>query len=199
MHRVLLWVTGNSLSPLRWPPPKVPAIIAAMGTPRIRIDIWSDYACPHCHRVLAVVEALRREMGDALDVEWHAFELEAGATCAAFEAVEFARDHDRFDAMHAALFRARHEERRDIADGNVLQAVARSVGLDGAALAAALASSRYTPRVVGDESRAASLGLESVPFFAVRRDGAPITAALGISGAAALEDVRAVVAKVTSS
>ncbi len=170
-----------------------------MSAPRIRIDIWSDYACPHCHRVLAVVAALRQEMGEALDVEWHAFELEAGATRAAFEAVEFARDHDRFDAMHAAIFRARHEEHRDISDGAVLAAVARTVGLDGTALAAALASSRYATRVVGDESRAASLALDSVPFLAVRRDGAPITEALGISGAAALEDVRAVVAKVTSS
>lgn len=168
-------------------------------TPRIRIDIWSDYACPHCHRVLPVVEALRGEMGAALDVEWHAFELEAGATRAAFEAAEFARDHDRFDAMHQALFRARHEERRDIARGPVLEEIARAVGLHGAALAEALASARYVTRVVADESRAAALGLRSVPFLAVRRDGAPITEALGISGAAALEDLRAVVAKVTSS
>ncbi len=170
-----------------------------MAIPRIRIDIWSDYACAHCNRVRAVVEALRQEMGSALDVEWHAFELAAGTTRAAFEAAEFARDHDRFEAMHAALFRARHEEHRDLASGPVLEALAHSVGLDADALAAALASARYVSRVVADESRAASLGLRSVPFLAVRRDGAPITDALGISGAAELGEVRAVVAKVTSS
>lgn len=44
-------------------------------TPRIRIDVWSDYVCPFCYLEEPVLERVRREYGDAVDVEWRAFEL----------------------------------------------------------------------------------------------------------------------------
>src|SRR5829696_10434746 len=52
----------------------------------------------------------------------------------AHEAVEFARDHGRFDAMRVVLFEAQFVQRRDIGSVEVLAEVATEVGLDGAEL-----------------------------------------------------------------
>lgn len=117
----------------------------------------------------------------------------------AFEATEFARDAGRGEEMHRAIFRAFFEDGRDIGDPSVLADIAAALGLDGEALRAALRGHRYTVRVVADESRAAELGIRAVPMLAVRREGAPITSALGLSGAAEIDDLRRVVDRVLAS
>ena len=42
---------------------------------RVRITVWSDYVCPFCYLEEPVLEQLRREYGDRVEVEWRAFEL----------------------------------------------------------------------------------------------------------------------------
>jgi predicted DsbA family dithiol-disulfide isomerase len=42
---------------------------------RITLDIWSDFVCPFCYLEAPVLDALRAEFGDALDIQWCAFEL----------------------------------------------------------------------------------------------------------------------------
>lgn len=167
------------------------------GLVPIRIDAWSDYACPHCREQWRVLEALMRDREGAIELEWHAFQLRP-ASRLALEAAEFARDAGQFAGMHRALFFA-VEQGRDVANAEVLAELARSLGLDGEALLEALAKNRYTARVVADESRATELGIRSVPTLLVRRDNAPITQALGVSGAATANDLRRVIDRVTSS
>lgn len=41
----------------------------------LRIDVWSDYVCPFCMLEMPVLDALAAEYGDALRIEWRAFEL----------------------------------------------------------------------------------------------------------------------------
>lgn len=43
--------------------------------PRITLDIWSDYVCPFCYLEAPVLDALRAEFGDKLEIRWRAFEL----------------------------------------------------------------------------------------------------------------------------
>jgi predicted DsbA family dithiol-disulfide isomerase len=43
--------------------------------PKVRITVWSDYVCPFCYLEAPVLERIRREYGDAVDVDWRAFEL----------------------------------------------------------------------------------------------------------------------------
>ncbi|MDX5446102.1 MAG: DsbA family oxidoreductase [Zoogloeaceae bacterium] len=43
--------------------------------PRITLDVWSDFVCPFCYLEAPVLDALRAEFGDALDIQWRAFEL----------------------------------------------------------------------------------------------------------------------------
>jgi predicted DsbA family dithiol-disulfide isomerase len=45
------------------------------STPRIRIDIWSDYVCPFCYLQMPALKRLKEEFGPALEITWRAFEL----------------------------------------------------------------------------------------------------------------------------
>jgi predicted DsbA family dithiol-disulfide isomerase len=42
---------------------------------KVRITVWSDYVCPFCYLEEPVLEQIRREYGDAVNVQWRAFEL----------------------------------------------------------------------------------------------------------------------------
>jgi predicted DsbA family dithiol-disulfide isomerase len=42
---------------------------------KVRITVWSDYVCPFCYLEEPVLERLRREYSEALDIDWRAFEL----------------------------------------------------------------------------------------------------------------------------
>lgn len=201
---------------------------------KTRIDVWSDYICPFCYLELPVVDRLRDEFGDALSVEWHAFELRPQTVPTldpsgeylrttwarsvypmaeqrgmvlrlppvqprsrkAFEASEFARDHDRFDAMHHAIFRAFFEHGKDIGDIAVLVDLGAVVGLDPEKLRRALEENRYTERVLRDESLAQRLGINAVPALLVRRDDLPIERSRAVSGAVSYEQMAGLVGRV---
>jgi len=109
----------------------------------------------------------------------------------AFEAVAFARDAGRFDAMHLALFRGFFEQGRDIGDSAELLRLAQESGLDGATLQAALDEGRYTQQVLQDERQAQALGMTGVPLMLVRRAGAPLETAVPLQGAVPYEHLYA--------
>jgi predicted DsbA family dithiol-disulfide isomerase len=45
------------------------------NSPKVRIDVWSDYVCPFCYLELPVIRKLEQQFGDQLTVVWRAFEL----------------------------------------------------------------------------------------------------------------------------
>jgi predicted DsbA family dithiol-disulfide isomerase len=81
----------------------------------------------------------------------------------AHEAAEFARDQGQFDEMREALFRAQWVDDRNIGDLDVLADLAAGIGLDGAALRAALEAGTYTERVKELEQISWQLGVRAVP------------------------------------
>lgn len=117
-----------------------------------------DYLCPFARNVNeAVVEMIRQ--GDDLDVSFVPFSLaqnhmeegevaqwdldvdDVGSGVLALLWSLAVRDEfaDHFFDFHVTLFAARHDDARDISDVAVLTDVTRSVGLDAAAVAAAVA------------------------------------------------------------
>lgn len=42
---------------------------------RVRITVWSDYVCPFCYLEEPVLEQIREEYGDQVEIDWRAFEL----------------------------------------------------------------------------------------------------------------------------
>jgi predicted DsbA family dithiol-disulfide isomerase len=41
----------------------------------VRILVWSDYVCPFCYLELPVLDQIRRELGEEIEIDWRAFEL----------------------------------------------------------------------------------------------------------------------------
>lgn len=54
---------------------------AATETPRLRVDVWSDVACPWCYMGLTYLDKALADFdhGDQIDVVLHSFELDPGA------------------------------------------------------------------------------------------------------------------------
>jgi predicted DsbA family dithiol-disulfide isomerase len=84
-----------------------------------------------------------------------------------FQAVECARDHDRFDAMHRAVFEGFFRDGRDIGDAGVLVDIGASVDLSPAILTRALDEGTYLDRVLAQQRLARALGITGVPAMFV--------------------------------
>lgn len=116
----------------------------------------------------------------------------------AFQAVAFARDAGRFDAMHLALFRGFFEQGRDIGDSAELLSLAAECRLDRDALQAALEDGRYVQQVLQDERQAQVLDITGVPLMLVRRAGMPLETAVPLQGAVPYEHLHTAVRDVAA-
>jgi predicted DsbA family dithiol-disulfide isomerase len=83
----------------------------------------------------------------------------------ALQATEFARDNAKFHEYHQALFTAYFSEGLDIGDLNVLKQIARDIGLDAEAMASAVESHKYLPKLEEMKEDAAQHGVTGVPTF----------------------------------
>lgn len=89
----------------------------------------------------------------------------AGESFLAHVGAKFAAAHGLGDAYHHAVFVAHWQDQRDIASAAVLTEIAQTVGLEGAAFAAALADPQAQAQVREDEAWAHHNGLSGVPAF----------------------------------
>ncbi len=83
----------------------------------------------------------------------------------ALQAAEFSREQGRFDPFHAALFAAYFSHGLDIGNLDVLRQIGLDVGLDAEAIADAVQSGKYLPKLAGAQEEAARLGVTGVPTF----------------------------------
>jgi predicted DsbA family dithiol-disulfide isomerase len=195
----------------------------------VRILVWSDYVCPFCYLERPVLERIKAELGNAVEIDWRSFELrpepeptldpnaeylhrvwnqsvypmaqDRGLAIKlppvqprsrkAHEAAESAREAGLLDAMNRALFKAFFEDGRDLADTDVLLDIGQSVGLDSDELREALASGRYTQRVLEDQKLARQIGISGVPALIITA-GAQ---AYLVSGAQPYETIKDVIGR----
>ncbi|MFI5283615.1 MAG: DsbA family protein [Candidatus Dormibacterales bacterium] len=81
----------------------------------------------------------------------------------ALGAAEFARESGKFDDMHKALFQAHWEGTGKLEDIDDLVAIGTRMGLDPAALRAAVEENRYGPVIDENRRVATSVGIEAIP------------------------------------
>ena len=114
----------------------------------ITFDVYFDYLCPFVYRAAALIEAVQRSSRHDIDVRWRYFSLtqvnskDDGWTVwsapasekvkgrLAFKAAEAARRQGRFDAIHRPLLLARHRDRLDLDEPEVVARVAAENGLE---------------------------------------------------------------------
>jgi predicted DsbA family dithiol-disulfide isomerase len=77
----------------------------------------------------------------------------------------YAREHDAFGAVHAALFAAYFSAGHDISDIDLLSQISRDAGLPEDDLRSALRDRRYIDRLALAQEEAAALGVTGVPAF----------------------------------
>jgi len=152
-----------------------------------RFAVSFDYRCPFARNVHeAVVRGLRE--GRDWDVRFLPFSLdqvhvvegeppvwerppgERGTGVLALEWGVAVRDRfpDRFGDFHVAVFAARHDHGRKLADESVLRDVATSVGLDGDAVAAVVATGEPLATLAAEHTEAVKRwSVFGVPTFVV--------------------------------
>ena len=114
----------------------------------LKVDVFFDYLCPFVYRASVLLDAVQRSGRRDIEVRWRYFSLtqvnskddgwtvwtaprsEAVRGRVAFAAAEASRRQGRFEGFHRALLAARHRERLDIDDRDVVEKVARGQGLD---------------------------------------------------------------------
>ena len=124
------------------------------------------------------------ERGQKMDVRFGPQPLMSNSRMA-MQAGEFAKDHGQYDAYHEAVFRAFFTDCKDIGDRSVILEIAREVGLDTAALDAALESNIYLPRLQETTTNAKANGISAAPTFVIDGYGA-------ISGAQPIDSFRTI-------
>lgn len=97
----------------------------------------------------------------------------------AFQAVELARDHAKFQAMHRAMFEAFFRDGRDIGTIDVLADIGASVELAPTLVKRTLEAGTYLNRVLDQEGLARDLGVTGVPAMFVGDDAATAEPVIG--------------------
>jgi|SRR5579864_4236118 len=155
----------------------------------IEFDVFYDYLCPYVYRASELIEGVSAS-GRELKVGWRYFSLSQvnskneGWTAwdapesetvrgrLAFKAAEAARRQGRFASLHMPLLRARHRDRMDIDQVEVVERVAEESGLDMGRFRKDVADPTILEPLARDHREAVSLhGVFGTPTF-VFRDGA---------------------------
>jgi protein-disulfide isomerase len=170
------------LSGIRVSTTRVGTLVVAGAEP-IRFDVFFDYQCPYVYRASLLIDEVRGS-GRELDVRWRYFSLtqvnskDDGWTVwgappgepvkgrLAFAAAEAARRQHRFDDFHRALLEARHRDRLELDEPEVVQSAAAHAGLDVERLKTDLADPSILHALAADHRHAVSeLGIFGTPTF----------------------------------
>ena len=124
---------------------------------------YGDYQCPSCKQVLPLIKKLEIHFGDKLQFIFRNFPLEQHEFAEmAAETAEFAAEHGKFWEMHDLLYK-----QQDHFSEELFPKLASQLGLDPAALAEALDSSKYAGKVQADITSGEEAGVQATPTFYV--------------------------------
>jgi protein-disulfide isomerase len=132
--------------------------------PIVTLVEYGDYECPHCAAVQPAVKQILARHGGRLLFAFRHFplaEIHPNAAPAA-EAAEFAGRHELFWRMHEAIFA--NQDRLSVP---TLIALTEALQLSGVALRDALATGRFTPKLVADFTSGVDSGVNGTPTFFV--------------------------------
>ena len=121
---------------------------------------FSDFQCPFCQRVSPTLKQVKQKYGDKVRIVWKDFPLTQIHPQAfkAGEAGHCAADQGKFWEYHDRLF-----ANQQALQPNDLKKHATDLGLDAAAFATCLDSSKYGERVRDGVAEGSRLGINSTP------------------------------------
>ncbi len=136
-----------------------------LGDPKAPVALveFSDFTCPACQRIRSTLEQFVADRPGRVRLHFKPYAILTHMnSLEAAQAAEWARDRGAFWKMHDTLF-----DNPFVNDPESLVGFARSLGLDGDDLAAALGSERYAAKVQGSMAEAREAGILATPtlFF----------------------------------
>ncbi|MDR0995625.1 MAG: DsbA family protein [Tannerella sp.] len=143
-----------------------------MKADKMRIDIWSDIACPYCYKGKHLLEEALEGFPQAADVELrlHSYELRPGAeknnTADALRLVQLAQEKGLAPEMEEALFTAYFDRKEDVSNPALLLHLGKGVGLEETEIRQLLAGDRFRQSLTDDQREAEEkYALEYIPFY----------------------------------
>ena len=131
---------------------------------KVKMVIFFDFFCPHCHEFdTVVVPLLQREYGKRLQVTYAGFPILYEDSIIPAEAYELAKDEGKGEEMKGAIFDAIYYQRKDGANPDVLSSLAKSIGLDGEKFKKELESGTKKKIVLDGKELAKSYGAKGTP------------------------------------
>jgi predicted DsbA family dithiol-disulfide isomerase len=116
----------------------------------MKIEVYYDYLCPYTYRLFTLLQNIREQLNEGIDIEWKAFSIEQQNSkkgpefnlwdhsehpslgIPALIASKAAKNQgeDLFLMFHQAVFKAKHEEFKNISSSDALTDIAQKAGLD---------------------------------------------------------------------
>lgn len=131
---------------------------------KVKITIFFDFFCPHCHQFDSVViPLLEREYGKKLQITYVGYPIIYADSVIPVEAFELAKDEGKGEEMKNAIFDAIYYKRKEGANYDVLTSLAQSIGLNAEKFRKRLESGEKKKSVLDGKELAKSYGAKSTP------------------------------------
>jgi predicted DsbA family dithiol-disulfide isomerase len=148
-----------------------------------KIDVYFDYTCPWAWGSQVWLDQVREELDGDLEINWRFFPLEqvnardpefklweqpndgTSSSLRSFQAAHAAskQGKEAFQKFHAALYRKRHEDGRNLGKQDVLESAAVDAGLDLDKFREDLTSEEVFEAVEQDYTEGRQLGVFGTP------------------------------------
>lgn len=154
-------------------PPEALAGVAGAEPPHIlgpdnapaRLEEFGDYQCPPCGMFHPILQQMRSEFGDKLQITFREFPLTPAHqhALAAASAAEAAGMQDKFWEMHDLLYDHQNDWKDKFDVRPIFEGYAQQIGLNMDRYKADVASEAVAQRIFLDGKRGHSLGVKGTP------------------------------------
>jgi|AntRauTorcE11897_2_1112592.scaffolds.fasta_scaffold14089_2 protein-disulfide isomerase len=138
----------------------------AANEAKVVLTEYSDFQCPACAYFFPMVEKLKKEYGDKLEVNYRYFPLNSHQfAMLAARAAEAARNQGKFQEMHDLLFQ---NQRQWSSSGNpqpTFVNYAKRIGLDVSQFKEDLNAAETQKEVIEQKKKGIERGVDSTPTF----------------------------------
>ncbi|MFW5746018.1 MAG: DsbA family protein [Nanoarchaeota archaeon] len=139
----------------------MPALNTTADVDPIIIDEYSDFECPFCSRAVPVIDQIKAQYGDLVEIRFHHFALNFHPNAQkAAEASECARDQGKFWEYHDILY-----ANQNALSVSALKSYAVQLGLDAQAFNQCLDSGEKSDIVMQDLQEGRQRGVSGTPTF----------------------------------
>lgn len=133
---------------------------------KVVLTEYSDYQCPACAYFHPIVEKIKNEMGDKVEVQLRFFPLNGHRYSAlAARAAQAAKNQDKFHEMHALLFENQKQWSQASNPVTAIVDFARKLELDLNKFTEDLNAGETQKTVMQQKQEGADMGVNSTPSF----------------------------------